>query len=509
MARTSTDASNLLRCHRTIEAYCTGKTDELLKYMDTLFFDLKDVVEKAVPHDHSAFRFTVNSTIEELRLATEKSVLMTHLHRMQLDVLARAIQRKEEDMKIFEERSSFLPSAINSNILSRTVLPTLPVEILSRIFSQLYWIDNVRDAREMTLNTLVEDNDTADEWKQFFQNSIPIAVATAGAFDMVSNGKYRDIIGPHPRVLRISQLGGDPLKLLTRQSTVIFAASLDVQEMEEIQQFPWRNLVLSTETVANTSHKMLMRAFVKRFNAKLDLLDFLEIRPSQGGFVGPSPAGDPPVSTQNAGHLESKLRNARLQLGMLPTLKPFLCNITDLEIIISHARNSPIPSATTVLESLAPYSNSLISLKICYPKELEENRRFGLWGAPGAAVQVVVAASRVSFPMLKRLSFSSFTECYVKEMLLNMDASSLHHLSMAFIMDRCRCPDRVGLQCITATMLHSSFSTLESISLQAQEKTRNVKFFNDLQTPHEAFGWLLPNLNTVEMFIDKGGEEQS
>ncbi|KLO15431.1 hypothetical protein SCHPADRAFT_261610 [Schizopora paradoxa] len=80
--------SKIWHSHQSIEAYCAEKTEALLKTLDELFCDIRDVVETIILPDESI----THLPIDALRLSTGQSNLRTHIHRMQLEVLTRALQ---------------------------------------------------------------------------------------------------------------------------------------------------------------------------------------------------------------------------------------------------------------------------------------------------------------------------------------------------------------------------------------------------------------------------------
>ncbi|KLO18122.1 hypothetical protein SCHPADRAFT_886401 [Schizopora paradoxa] len=503
MARSSKDTANLLHCHRSIESYCAEKTDELLEYMTNLFSDIDSIVRNALLRDDNdtlGLSLESDSDVEGLRRTTDECRLLTHLHRMQLEVLSRANRRKEQDLNVLIENSASLSTTINANILATRSLPTLPNEVLSQIFSLLY---RMEDTRETTLNRLIEDGGTPVNWRLAIRRCIPNAIAAAGAFGGVHDRENHILVGPHPSLHHMSRIDEDSLGLLKSKSTFIFATLLDMQEMEKMQHIPWHNLVLSTKTISTASQEAVLRTFVRNFGAKLAEVDRLDIRSPHketvGSFNDASNASTQEIAENQ--FLQSKLRKVRLQLGMLPILRPFLCNIVDLDIVVSSRQS--IPTAKTLLRGLAPYSNTLTRLKYGNPAGLNEELRSHsrLMRSSDAFNE---ATLRFSFPHLKQLMVFFFPECYARDILQRMDSPSLHHLSLSF--QGCECPDNVAFESISASMLHKAFPVLEAISVGFKQRSRDFKFYMDLATPNEGMGWILPMLDAISIVINYRGE---
>ncbi|KLO15433.1 hypothetical protein SCHPADRAFT_938674 [Schizopora paradoxa] len=214
---------------------------------------------------------------------------MSHFCRMQLDVLTRATHRKEQELNTIERNSLFIPHPVVRT--AKTSLPTLPVELLLQIFSRLHWAETARNFEETTLNRLIEDGGTADRWKHFIRRCIPVAIVTTRAFDMVSWRESHNIVGHHPRVIRIQQLGEDSQNVLKNKSTVVFASLLDIEEMERIRRFSWHNLILSTDAVPDTFLMKIMRVFLQKFGANLMELDHVDFSRSSESIPDPSLPG--------------------------------------------------------------------------------------------------------------------------------------------------------------------------------------------------------------------------
>ncbi|KLO18127.1 hypothetical protein SCHPADRAFT_993745 [Schizopora paradoxa] len=512
MAQSSMNLANTLHCPRSIESYSARKTEELLKYMDDLFSDFDDVVEKTLHRvGKDVPLFSAVSDIEKLRHAVDKSSLLIHLHKMQLEVLSRASQQKEHDMNALAEKSASHLETIDANLSANKSLPTLPDEVLSRIFMHLYRIEETRNIQMTTLRRLFEDGGTNIHLRRFIRECIPNAIATVNAFGSVHDSENHDLVGPHPSLFKMSRLDEDSRDLLKSKSTVIFASLRDSEEMMEAQQLPWHNLVLSTSLVYHGTFDAPLRTFVRGFSAKLVELDHLDIRSAQYLTRDEYDLSQIISFDDLSGHSgeqhqypQSKLRTARSQLRLLPFIHPFLCNIAVLEVAVF---TTSIPTVTTLLKWLVTYSSTLTSLTVINPAGLDESPQFTMEAHSSLerladSDPASDATSLFSFLHLRELKVISFTECYAKEIIQRMDSPSLMRLSLAF--QGCKCPIGDVFERVSASMLHGIFPKLEFISMRTKQRSREIQFLTDLRAQHDASEsrWLLPVLNSIEIAID-------
>ncbi|KLO18128.1 hypothetical protein SCHPADRAFT_131326 [Schizopora paradoxa] len=503
MARLSKNATNILHCHRSIESYCAEKTEELLKYMVNLFSDFDIIVGSTLLRDgKTEFEISPDSNVDELRHAMGECNLSMHLQRMQLEVLSRVTRRKERDLSGLAEKSVSIPSAINAIVLATRSLPTLPNEVLLRIFSLLYRMD---DARETTLAKLIEDEGTPENWRLALRGCMPTVIATTGAIGGVHDRENHNLVGRHPPLFYTSHLEEDTKGLLESKSTFIFATLQDLQQMKEIQQFPWYNLVLSIKTIHAASRETFLRTFVREYSAKLIELDQLDIRfalrEGFGSFVDVSTVSNQGGEEHQLRLPQSKLRKARVQLGMLPILHPFLCNIVDLEITVSSRQF--IPTSTSLLRWLTSYSNTLANLKYIN-RGGGDDHLLSLSGTHSRFARSPDTTNegslRFSFPRLKKLMIVLFPECYAGNILQQIDSPALHHLALSYH----TCPCQTAS--ISAVILHNVFPALESISMTCKKRSRDIQFYTDLSTPHEDMEWLLPMLRSISIVVIHRGE---
>ncbi|KLO18147.1 hypothetical protein SCHPADRAFT_936413 [Schizopora paradoxa] len=416
---------------------------------------------------------------------------------MQLEVLSRAVERKQQDINTFTKDKSDSITRANDQF-AHLPLPTLPNEILSQIFSRLYWADTIEDSETSTLKRLADDSGTAESWKCFIQSCIPTAVTTGGAFRMLHSSKdqlIRDHVGPQPNVLSISRLLAEGCEnILRNPSTVIFTTILDSQELEMISHLPWHNLFVSTKTTSVTSPEEILHSFVQSLGAKLAELDLLTVYPLRDDMAEPFPSfGNIELSLGR--QFASTIHKAQLRLNTLHTFLPLLENIVDLELTISSRIDSPI-GVEALLKLLASIPDTLESFTLKdfegYPGVTIVATHSNLIHSP---VAPTIAANRILFPRLNRLNIASFPECIVRDILSTINCTVIRHLCLTF--RSCICFDEVVPDYVSATMLHNLMPGLRHIELQSDSQARNTQFYTELSIKHEALGWLLPALNSI------------
>lgn len=82
---------------------------------------------------------------------------------VQADVLRRVVEMNQQGLKSLEDdRLSQIDEEIKSNSL-----PHLPKEILSKVFSFLYYSENDGGTEISTVDRILQDVGTPDEWKEF------------------------------------------------------------------------------------------------------------------------------------------------------------------------------------------------------------------------------------------------------------------------------------------------------------------------------------------------------
>ncbi len=112
--------------------------------------------------------------------------LLIHLSSMQADVLRRVTERKHEELKaLIDDKNQHLSQA-NKHILSKPqALPSLPNEIISQIFRQLQFIESACD--ESTLQRFLDDEGTADAWRQLVEIETPLVITGTGSVELAPN----------------------------------------------------------------------------------------------------------------------------------------------------------------------------------------------------------------------------------------------------------------------------------------------------------------------------------
>jgi len=91
-----------------IESYCTESAGVLLAYLDAMFEDLKGSIYFGTQRSD----ITSKSTLEAHRVALDRTGRLTRLVKMQLEVIGRVMDRKQEELKgLVSEKSVHISNA--------------------------------------------------------------------------------------------------------------------------------------------------------------------------------------------------------------------------------------------------------------------------------------------------------------------------------------------------------------------------------------------------------------
>ncbi|KLO15462.1 hypothetical protein SCHPADRAFT_262871 [Schizopora paradoxa] len=512
MSRTPNDTLAYWRCHRSIEAYCAEKTKMLLKHMDVLFGDMASFVGS---FDETLCGETLG--IEAEREALEKCGMLVHVHHMQLEVLRRTIKCKYDDLNALVKKKSTMLSRINDQLASKP-LPTLPIRVIARIFSHLYWSDKTIDVlgyricEETTLQRFISDEGTSETWRSLVRELIPIAVESNGSageaeFDAKGNAS---LVGPAPKAFSIRDSKVDLASAMEMRSTTIFATlqeSPDMEELEEIRSHPWHNLVLtSRETV---SSEELLKQFIGRFGRELASLDRFQFAPSDryNVFDKSAPQWDPNEPDEFVGLTTSvsRLRVVSAPAGLLPTLRPILNGIAVLEVGIAIEEpklDSGRASINILLEGLEHYAGTLASLTLY---EIVQNSRTcgtsqlmrGGSRSPSPGKErpstpvKKLQLCRVSLPCLTQFQLT-FARSVVQDVLSAVECPSLSSISISVTGNY----NRLEKDHYLTAICHATFPRLEKIALRDPHA---LEYCESLTVPNENGTWLLPMLDSIDL----------
>ncbi|KLO15439.1 hypothetical protein SCHPADRAFT_902336 [Schizopora paradoxa] len=508
MERSSNDVklSGLWTCHRSIEAFCAQRTEELLHSVDALVAEIRcevDAVNNPVLMDNNGCAPLVPTSIKDQRDASDRIRMLMHVNSIQLEVLRRATQHKQDEANALATQKSNLTAQIDE---SRTpsVLPTLPNEIIEHIFSYLYWLEDSRLPDHpadsgTTLQKLLADDDTSDEWKKLINRQIPCLLKTSGADANVQ--MFGPYLGPHPRVMSFQDLTRETNDIVGRPSTTIVINLSDGMQtteiLEGIRHKPWNDVFISGfgETRASVSPSEVIKSLVEKFGEKLAGLNRLQLVENSwstfnetfhayaGASTDASGTGLPPPELAHI--------RAHLPPRLLPLFRSVLHSVSNLETIIPSSFDSgEMMSDIDALfqeSRLALCSNNLSSLTITnvlssLPSGKARKRR------------------RLSFPRLKHLCLKSFTKGNILDVLGAMDCPSLSHFTLILqTIPPSDMDPREDRECpVTASLLHKMFPNLEFISAGLGELDADAQFLSGLACPDESGNWMLPLLDSMK-----------
>lgn len=324
-----------------------------------------------------------------------------HVKKMQLEVIKRVAECKQDEFNTLAEERSILLQQVNDHLIPKT-LPTMPNEIIARIFSFLYWTEDGKqdgddthpwrhfpdkfENQKPTVQSFLEDHGTSLDWRNLIEREVPVAVACLGTKYAIKENV--NLVGAHPREIPMIEMDANRNSeaLFKRPSITIIATltgnSTLLEDLEPIRHYPWRNFILSVRGRSiSQDNKGIVRTFVRDYGQKLAELDCLVIYPFHHDIVS-APGGILPCEVRDfEGHgiLASKLQVARLPPTLLPTLRPILNNVTALETGVTVFPLTVRTDMKNLLKMLEPCLNSLISLTLtcmhsnCLPEILDED----------------------------------------------------------------------------------------------------------------------------------------
>lgn len=401
--------------------------------------------------------------------------MLMHINSIQLEILRRATQQKQDESKALVTQKFEVTSLIDGQ---RTppikLLPTLPNETIAQIFSYLYWFEDdrrpghpVEPEDGTTLQRLLDDDDINDEWKNLINEQIPCLLKTSGADANLR--VFGPHLGPHPTILSIRDLHRDTEDIVERSSTTIVVnlskGMQAIEDLECIRQKTWHNVFISEfgEIKTSTEPMDAIKALVQKFGKKLAGLDRLELyETSQNTFANNLEANGGALTEDSGSEVLSlQLAHAHLPTHFLPIFHPILSSISELETTVPVLFGADEMSSDLdgLFQALASCSDSLSSLTIMNAQSaLTVNR-------PREGCHLL-------FPQLKRLCLNAFTKDNILDVLSAMSCPLLSHftlnmyvklLSMDGVSDgRTECP-------ISARTLNDMFSNLEFISVSFGE----------------------------------------
>ncbi len=262
---------------------------------------------------------------------------------MQLEVIGRVIDSKQEELKGLVTETSVHISHANGQLASQP-LPSLPNEVLAQIFRSLYFIEGRDTGLRLWDNTvwkLVDDKRTPSTFRRIIRSEIPVVVTQAEIGRSCSELNLPEVqvlLGKQPRAFQPQQL--DNIISPSSSTTMMITAEgwPELKEgLHDLCRIPWRCLIFahdSNEYCAKLKLPMV-NTVIHECGHKLADLDRLVVIPFE---ISESDdelrAGDPLI--KNLEQYVPRIRAASLSLRLLllPGLRHFLSRVTDLEVSI-------------------------------------------------------------------------------------------------------------------------------------------------------------------------------
>ncbi|KLO19740.1 hypothetical protein SCHPADRAFT_935215 [Schizopora paradoxa] len=514
---------------RSIDVYCTASVEELLSFLDIMFEDLKGTDAEEAQLGHQIFPSN----------SSDKRRLM-RVGEVQLEVLRRAISRKQDAIRQLARGGRILDAEYLSKCHKPHRLPTLPTEIIVKIFCSLYFLergdaqswDNRGTSSRWNPNkptpkssvwAFLEDANTPETWRNIIQREIPVVImqAESNREDSVLHiNAVQDYLGALPRIIRPNQLDSFPHS--SSPTTILMTSTdwetLSGEERVNIGKLPWHCLILAHyEHRGNYQmhfsyiHQVL--AFYKRKLVEIERLIILPFEDSslQVDTRYPNPLLVEPLIEDRIPNI--KAASLTLRLMLFPRLRPFLTQITDLEIHVAMDLDTVQMDFEEICGYLRPCLNTLENLTI-----RDGGRKSGWWMLSRPKENHYPTLPRLyrsvdptPLPNLKALALDQFEEGIVLDVFACIGAPSLTKLSVSSF-EYHNDPHRVRQRgkTLSVAILHDKFPSLEDISISLEGKfkfgteenltsMRNSKFFEELAFPHVGSVSRLPRLKVLRL----------
>ncbi len=306
------------------------------------------------------------------RSAIESIERMISVKSMQADVLRRVMEINQQELKsLAEDRRNHVLQADKLLSIPFT-LPRLPEEIISNIFSILYFIDNDGYWEGRTINRLLKDTATPSKWKETIRRGIPIVVSDTSGDDLdLYLDSIENVVGSLPRLLSAHELDdSEAFPPWTSVSVLIHTADWpSAEELHAICRVRWNRLFVYYNARNDQDQRDFVLALLKKpeIQRKLSDVEYLEIPVKDDYFNAVEPR-HPNIALESR-TLEVdekkgfKLRTARLPLPLLSTLRPILSQIADLQITMQpFMRNLNL-----AIDGIRPFSNTLVNFTLWGP----------------------------------------------------------------------------------------------------------------------------------------------
>ncbi|KLO07788.1 hypothetical protein SCHPADRAFT_1001389, partial [Schizopora paradoxa] len=489
-----------------IDAYCENGADVVLNCIDTMFKYLFTVIEGSHKKIQTLDTSKVVSTIEAYRLGIEKIDHLTRLNDMQLDIMRRTMEKRHEYSKaLINDRSSMLSQL---DLITPKRLPQLPNEIIAQIFRRLY-LDDSWFNRNTTIGHFIADNGTPEDWKNLVRREVPVVMVEDGSVNsclFFSREEAQDVIGFRPTI--VSPLSEESI-LSGSQVTVWVDPTLWPKFSEQLHNArQWDNLFIESSgyRVTSQSRTAMMNDLIQKFGNKLAGIRqlFIYLEDDDSGESDrhlsswyTSAAEDNSYSTLST----PCLRVARVPFPLIPGLRQFLSQITDLEFTIPG--NSLRTNFNVVVDVLRSHADTIVCLKI------SDEARLSSWNMQSddedddTKLPLVPRGERhvVLFSRLKRLVLQKFPERVLLDALTAFDCPVISSVSVEMGIYR-PWPLQVGNQedskQFSANFLQAAFPSVECVAVKLFSYKKDLLFFEDFAKPDGNGMWLFPHLTTLE-----------
>lgn len=280
---------------------------------------------------------------------------------MQLQVLCRVMEWKQEEVAALQAEKTHDIHSANTIVRDEHYRsPNLPVEIILRIFSFLYWSDR----RSKTIKRLLNDPKTSRSWGNAIRKQLPFVIAEGE--EHLETCLTEMGLGPDPEFV---PLGGD-LESLSHRSNNLSLVLTDIPTNEDaliraLHQ-PLHQLTLHLDVsyaVDNRLPRMIIscRDVIPKLRYLVVKQEAPYTRSYEEAVLLGTHGNDWRVEEWERARKDSKLRFAVIPMAFIQPLTPVLNNLEELELTVP----AHIVEFSAFADILKLLPASLLVLKLC------------------------------------------------------------------------------------------------------------------------------------------------
>ncbi|KLO17627.1 hypothetical protein SCHPADRAFT_152173 [Schizopora paradoxa] len=493
------------------EQVCSENTELILKYT-------KEVFENRESESFSSSSRLLNDritspgsqTLSSTMEGIEKSIFTKN---MEICALRRALVRSQQDLKTLEsDRSNHYLQIDRDKHSSSNLpkLPRLPEEILSRIFSTLYFLEVDLFWDDQTIRKLLNEADTPIELKELIRKEVPVVVLDDADpnfdNDVEGNlGSIENIVGSSPKVLAAEALDGFTFATPRRSVTVLVHRRNwpSAEQMKPLSRVYWEKLIVRYHASDDIGQRdFVLGLFSKpEFQLKLIEVENLIIDESYIHTMESSDIREENFIPETRiievdDEMHFKFRTVEMPLSHIPMLRPILVQVTGLKIAVQRYTRDLNP----VVDAIRSLANTLVYLAISGPIEYWPPPPFlQVHHPPVTPLPAIRQCAAITLPALKSLKFERISENNCRDILQNIQCPALEEIDVAgTIESEARRKEIYDSSLyVSVDFLHERLPSLKCLHINTHRTQDGLTMLADLAKPGAEGQWQLPHLEII------------